>query len=112
MAASARRLTTSLAILLLLQGTSGTADSQNASRPFGPLVDQIRAMFPKLEGDVLEAQARRLTLSMGRRDGLQPGVELELFREGRELRHPKTGELLGRTEQTLGRAAVTEVPQD
>ncbi|MBI1727176.1 MAG: hypothetical protein HYR50_07895, partial [Candidatus Rokubacteria bacterium] len=50
-----------------------------------------------------------LTLSVGRRDGLQPGVELELFREGRELRHPKTGELLGRTEQTLGRAAVTEV---
>ena len=107
--ASARGLTRSLAILLLLLGTAGTADSQTAPRPFGPLVDQIRTMFPKVEGDVLEAQGRRLTLSVGRRDGLQTGVELDLFREGRELRHPRTGELLGRTEQTLGRAAVTEV---
>ena len=107
--ASARGLTRSLAILLLLLGAAGTASSQTAPRPFGPLVDQIRTMFPKVEGDVLEAQGRRLTLSVGRRDGLQTGVELDLFREGRELRHPRTGELLGRTEQTLGRAAVTEV---
>lgn len=107
--ASARGLTRSLAILLLLLGAAGTASSQTAPRPFGPLVDQIRTMFPKVEGDVLEAQGRRLTLSVGRRDGLQAGVELDLFREGRELRHPRTGELLGRTEQTLGRAAVTEV---
>lgn len=109
MAATTRGLTRSLAIVLLLLGAAGTADSQTAPRPFGPLVDQIRTLFPKVEGDVLEAQGRRLTLSVGRRDGLQPGVELELFREGRELRHPKTGALLGRTEQALGRAAVTEV---
>lgn len=105
----ARRLTRSLAILLLFLGAAGTADSQDGPRPFGPLVDQILAMFPKVEGDVLEVQDRRLTLSVGKRDGLQPGVELELFREGRELRHPRTGAPLGRTEQALGRATVTDV---
>ncbi|MEX2224021.1 MAG: VCBS repeat-containing protein [Candidatus Rokuibacteriota bacterium] len=109
MTPSVRGLTRSLAILLLLLGTAGTADSQQAPHPFGPLVDQIRSMFPKVEGDVLEAQGQRLTLSVGRRDGLKPGVELEVFREGHELRHPRTGALLGRTEQILGRAALTEV---
>ncbi len=105
----ARGLTRSVAILLVLLGIAGTAGSQNTPRPFGPLVDQIRTIFPSLQGDVLEVQGRQLTLTMGRRDGLQPGVEIELFREGRELRHPRTGEPLGRTEQSLGRAAVTDV---
>jgi hypothetical protein len=109
MTSSASGLTRSLAALLLLLGSAGSADGQNEPRPFGPLVAQIRAMFPKLEGDVLETQDQRLTLSVGSRDGLQPGVQLELFREGRELRHPKTGAPLGRTEQALGRAAVTQV---
>ena len=67
------------------------------------------ALFPKVTGEVIEVQGSSLTLSLGRRDGLQPGIELSLYREGRELRHPKTGEVLGRTEQDLGRASVTQV---
>jgi hypothetical protein len=109
MTASARGLTRALAVLFLLLGAAGPAGSQNAARPFASLVDQIRALFPKVDGDVLEVQGRQLTLSVGRREGLHPGVELELYREGRDLRHPKTGALLGRTEQILGRAAVTQV---
>ena len=40
-----------------------------------------------------------------------PGLELSLFREGRELRHPKTGEVLGKTEKALGRVRVEEVAE-
>ncbi len=109
MTSSARGLTRSLAVLLLILCAAGRADSQDGPRPFGPLVDQVRAMFPKVEGDVLETRGRQLTLSVGRRDGLRAGIELEIFREGRELRHPRTGAPLGRTELVLGRAAVTEV---
>lgn len=109
MTPSARGFTKWTTAVLLFLWAAGAADGQESPRPFGALVEQIRVLFPKVEGDVLEAQGRRLTLSVGRRDGLQPGVELELFREGRELRHPKTGALLGRTEQVLGRAVVAEV---
>jgi hypothetical protein len=73
------------------------------------LVDQIQALFPKVEGEVLEVQGKRLILSLGKRDGIQPGLDLSLYREGRELRHPRTGQLLGRTEETLGRVSVGEV---
>lgn len=48
-------------------------------------------------------------MTLGRRDGLHPGINLSVFREGRELRHPRTGQVLGRTEQPLGHAAVTAV---
>ena len=85
------------------------AGAQSARPPFAVLVDQVLALFPKVEGEVIEVHARELTLSIGRRDGLQAGIELSLYREGRELRHPKTGEFLGRAEQALGRVSVAQV---
>jgi len=68
------------------------------------LVDQVTALFPQLEGDVVEAQGQTLTLSIARKTGATPGLVLEAFREGREIRHPKTGAVLGKTEEALGRA--------
>jgi hypothetical protein len=86
--------------------------SPSATQPSAPLlaiVDQVAALFPRVSGDVLEVQGSTVTLGIGKRDGLQPGVEMTLFRQGRELHHPKTGELLGRTEKTLGRVRVEQV---
>jgi hypothetical protein len=37
------------------------------------------------------------------------GLDLSVYREGRELRHPKTGELLGKTEQALGRVVLSQI---
>ena len=39
---------------------------------------------------------------MGRKDGVRPGLTVEVFRQGREIKHPRTGAVLGRAEQTLG----------
>jgi hypothetical protein len=73
------------------------------------LVDQVQALFPKVDGEVIEVQNGAVTLSLGSKDGLVPGVELALYRQGRELRHPKTGEVLGRTEQQVGRLSIQQV---
>ena len=99
----------SLAVLIAVGGT-GTSGAQTASPPsLGVLVDQVLALFPKVDGEVIEVQGSTITLSLGSRDGLIAGVELALYRQGRELRHPKTGEILGRTEQTVGRVVVQQV---
>src|SRR2546425_9316483 len=99
----------SLAVLIAVGGT-GTSGAQMASPPsLGVLVDQVLALFPKVDGEVIEVQGSTITLSLGSRDGLIAGVELALYRQGRELRHPKTGEILGRTEQTVGRVVVQQV---
>jgi hypothetical protein len=105
------------AALTLLVATTGSPQTPVAP-PSGPaapalsittLVDQTLAVFPQATGDVVEVQGQTVTLSLGRSGGTQPGLALEVFREGREIRHPKTGALLGRAEEPLGRAVVTQV---
>src|SRR5436190_12895556 len=80
-----------------------------ASAPLQAIVSQVIAMFPRVTGEVIEVAGTTVTVSVGKRDGAVPGLELSLFREGRELRHPKTGEVLGKTEKALGRLRIEQV---
>src|SRR5437899_1262191 len=75
----------------------------------GALIDQAVALFPRVETEILEVQGRNVTLAVGRASGLQPGIVLEVVREGREIRHPRTGQVLGNAEQSLGRAVIAQV---
>lgn len=96
-------------VLLLLAGATGSAHGQAEPFPFKLLAEQLVALFPQVVADVIEVQGGKVTIAAGGREGLQPGVQMVLFREGRELRHPKTGEVLGRVEERLGRVVVDEV---
>jgi hypothetical protein len=80
--------------------------------PMTALVDQLVDLFPQMEGEVLEVRDGTVTLSAGVKSGARPGLEVELFREGREIRHPKTGQILGRAEETLGQARITQAQED
>jgi hypothetical protein len=88
---------------------SGTSGAQTTAPSVGVLVDQVQALFPKVDGEVIEVQNGTVTLALGSKDGLVAGVELALYRQGRELKHPKTGEILGRTEQQVGRLVIQQV---
>jgi hypothetical protein len=81
------------------------------SVPMTVLADQLVDLFPRIEGDVLEVQGGTLTLGVGRKDGARPGLDLALFREGREIKHPRTGQVLGRSEMAVGRVTITEVEE-
>lgn len=104
-----------LALAFLIAG-SASAQTRAPQPPPGPttsapmtaLVDQLLDLFPKVEGEVLEVRAGGLTLGAGAKAGARPGLEIELFREGREIRHPKTGQILGRAEDVLGTTRISE----
>ena len=105
-----------IAILVSLLGfdtlSAQGPSHRTANPPSAPLVaiaEQVSALFPRVSGEVIEVQGSSVTLGIGKRDGVQPGLELALFRQGRELRHPKTGEVLGRTENAVGRVRVEQV---
>ncbi|HYE90681.1 MAG TPA: hypothetical protein VEA38_06675 [Terriglobales bacterium] len=105
-----------VAALAVMAATVGHSQTTTpAQAPVGApvsitnLVEQTAALFPQLDGDVVETQGQFVTLSLGRGSGVQPGVALEAFREGREIRHPRTGAVLGRAEEPLGRLVVTQV---
>src|SRR5262245_42754678 len=88
---------------------SPPAAASEAPLSFKVLVDQIAGLYPVVKTDVVEVEGDRVILAVGRADGVPPGVELSTFREGRELYHPATKKLLGRTEEPLGRVIVKEV---
>jgi hypothetical protein len=106
MSRATRGLTFGLIVLAL---TAVTATAQTTPSSLGVLVDQVLGLFPKVDGDVVEVTNGAVTLSLGRKDGLVAGIELSVYREGRELRHPRTSALLGRTEQAVGRVLVEQV---
>jgi hypothetical protein len=78
---------------------------------FRVLADQVADLFPTVSTEVVEVTDGRVTLAGGRSQGLVSGLELVVVREGRELYHPTTREVLGRVEQALGRVVVTEVSE-
>jgi hypothetical protein len=94
---------------LLLACAAVAATAQTGPTSLGVLVEQVLGLFPKVDGDVVEVNGDTVTLSVGRKEGLVAGIELSVYREGRELRHPRTGALLGRTEQSVGRVRVEQV---
>jgi hypothetical protein len=111
-----------LAALAALGSVSASAQTPNppapsqgqapAAAPITALVEDLLGMFPKVQGEVLEVRGPTLTLGTGRKDGARPGLEIELYREGREIKHPKTGEVLGKSEEVIGRTRVTEVQEN
>ncbi|MEX2220311.1 MAG: VCBS repeat-containing protein [Candidatus Rokuibacteriota bacterium] len=115
-----RRFLASFALLTAVIAGSASAQSQAPQAPSGPassapmtaLVDQLLDLFPKFAGEVIEVRSDGLTLSAGVKAGARPGLELDLFREGREIKHPRTGALLGRTEDALGTTRISQAQED
>jgi hypothetical protein len=102
-------LVLSLLMAVIAAAQTGPPTGAEAPLSFKVLVDQVTALYPVIKTDVVEVVDDRVTLAVGRADGVPPGVELSTFREGRELYHPTTKKLLGRTEEPLGRVVVKEV---
>src|SRR5712691_12510647 len=116
------RLRDVVPLLLLAVFAAGSASAQSPAAPTPPpgpassapmtaLVEQLMDLFPKFEGEVLEVRADGLTLGAGAKAGARLGLEVELFRHGREIKHPRTGEVLGRAEDALGTTRITRTQE-
>jgi len=103
----------SVVVLLLLLFVTGSVVA--ADKPLGvdeyTSVDElsmaISSYFPKVQGEVKAAQAGNLTIALGKKDGLMPGMVLSLWRDGKEILHPVTGAVIGRAEEEIGSVEIT-----
>ncbi|MDI7248097.1 MAG: DPP IV N-terminal domain-containing protein [Bacillota bacterium] len=84
---------------------SGEADLLNMIHT---IVQKIEYMFP-LTGYVVHVSGNQVMVDLGTGDGLRPGTELKIYREGEVIRHPKTGEVLTVTEIAVGTMRVHQV---
>ena len=58
---------------------------------------------------VVQRDGEEIYLSRGEDAGYETGQTLRIIRQGDEIRHPVTGQVLGRRETVIGEAKVTEI---
>lgn len=73
------------------------------------IAEQIARAFPRVEGRVIGLERERVLLDLGQKDQVIPGLELQVYREGQEFKHPYTGQLLGKLDRDVGRVRILEV---
>ena len=70
---------------------------------------RLAASFPRVEGLVIGFEGGQVLIDRGTAEGVFQGMELDVFREGEEFKHPLTGEILGRLDKDLGMVRVLHV---
>ena len=71
--------------------------------------EQLAAAFPRVEGLVIGFEGDLILIDRGTAEGVVQGMELDVFREGEEFKHPLTQEILGRMDKDLGMVRVLHV---
>ncbi len=71
--------------------------------------ERLVAAFPRVEGLVIGFEGDLILIDRGMAEGVVQGMELDVFREGEEFKHPLTGEILGRMDKDLGMVRVLHV---
>jgi TolB-like protein len=57
------------------------------------ITDKIVLAFP-MEGYIVQRTDKKVTIDLGKQIGVRPGMKFIVFKEGRIIKHPKTGEVL------------------
>lgn len=87
-------------------------DAAQLERMLVRLYLKFERHFPLLDGDVLSARSRRLTLKTDHSSLLWDGMEFVVYRPGRPIVHPETGRTLGNTTTILGQGRIEGWEED
>ena len=106
-----RRSWLAVVLVLLLVGlTSAQAQVADYSLAASRVAEKLLQAFPKVRGLIVSVEQQgKLVLDLTAQDGIYPGMEMEVFREGEAFKHPVSGEVMGRMEKTVGLVRVGEV---
>ena len=99
--------------VLALALTGGPVPVQAQEAAYGTsaaeIAEKISAAFPKVSGHVIGLEGPRVLLDLGKDQKVAPSLELQVYREGQEFKHPYTGQSLGRLDRDVARVRVLEV---
>jgi hypothetical protein len=99
-----------LLLVMLLFAQAGAADDPYRETSLELARNLVRA-FPPAEGFVVSVQGAEVYLDLAEDNLMAPGMELLVFREGAEIIHPVSQDVLGRYEDKLGYVTLTEVQE-
>ena len=101
--------TETAAILTAKDAYSQRISLQDVSNMVSILADKIKNELPILNGYVINVSEKKVTLDIGRSNGLKKGMKCHVYREGAPIVHPVTGKVIAKEIQELCEVQVTEV---
>jgi TolB-like protein len=84
-------------------------DVDDYERAVDNLAITIYNELPIVEGFVVSAEQDEFYVDVGSLKGIRKGTKCVAFRDGKEIKHPTTGEVLGRQVTKLGELVVVQV---
>ena len=74
--------------------------------------DETMSYFKPIAGRIVTVEDKSVTVNLGVKDSVKPGMRLNILREEAPFKHPVTGEPLGRLEALMGKLVIREAGQD
>jgi TolB-like protein len=101
--------TESATIIVAHDAYSNTADVISVKNTIDELARKFTQSLPLVEGTVIQVNNdNTILLDGGRHAGLKKGLKCVIYKEGPELKHPISGEVLGKKTIILGEVLVIE----
>lgn len=83
--------------------------SESVDRTVSNVATLLFNELPILEGDVIKVDTDELFIDIGGSNGVRKGTKCVVFRQGESIKHPISGEILGRKVTRLGEIIVIQV---
>jgi TolB-like protein len=101
--------TESATIIVAHDAYSGSADALSVKNTVENLAHKFTESLPLVSGTIIQVNTdNTILLDVGRTGGLKKGLKCVIYKEGPELRHPISGEILGRKTIILGEVLISE----
>jgi len=105
----ARVIDTESATIIVAEDVySGSSDAQSVKNAIENLAKKMTDNLPLVEGYIIRIDGEQVILDVGRVGGLKRGMKCVIYKEGAPVKHPITGEILGKETKVLGEVLVTE----
>ena len=105
----ARAIDTETAMIIVAHDAySAHSDAQSVKNTVAYLAKKFVSSLPLIQGTVIRFDGGNIMVDVGRTRGLKKGVKCTIYREGKEIKHPVTGEVLGKETQIIGEIQVTD----
>ncbi len=72
---------------------------------------RLAEAFPIVQGSIVGVEGDRFLIDLGAKQKIHQGMELQVYREGEEVKHPVSGQALGRRDKRLGLFRVVEAKE-
>ena len=97
-------------VALIVGLASAQAQAADYSVAASRVAEKLVQAFPKVRGLIVSVdQQGKVVVDLTAKDGIYPGLEMEVFRQGEPFKHPVSGEVMGRTEKTVASLRVVDV---